>query len=217
MPQSWQEHWPVTAHRPRGRRRTSGCVGAYDRQPDSDHGRTQLEHLERAMGLPSERRCFSISALTVNRGCPREWTTRGPSEARSDSLAKLAVSIWGRGTAVRQRTARSPMPTRDLKAGWVARRRRTLRDRSRSPRTNSVRRASGSTSSMRLSGIDPGEFLTINEIRRVPSEQYPARRPSLSEEPSAHSQLSPEKRRFYLGPGVPTGAIVNGSVEAREG
>lgn len=211
MPQSWIEHWPLPsgteAENEEERRdsllHTIGnltlVTGKLNSSLSNGSWGTKREHL------------LAHSALTLNRTLPREWTTT-LIEHRSEAFAQAAIAMWPRPAGAAAQTVRRITDAdRDLTPD---------RDRAPAPARNrgaaaavSARRDIGQHIVNAFSGQEVGDFLTINEIRKVPSAQYP-----LNDLPSAgaiSARLFPGNGGATTVPGI-VGVIVGGRRGARK-
>nr|WP_301280716.1 DUF262 domain-containing protein [Rhodococcus sp. RD6.2] len=212
MPQSWSENWPLppglAAESEEEQRdsllHTIGnltlVTGKLNSSLSNGSWATKREHL------------LTYSALTLNRTLPRDWTTT-QIEHRSEAFAQAAIAIWPRpardATVTVRRIAdadRVLTPDRDHAPE------RVRNQRSAAPRT-SARRDIGQHIVNAFTGLEGGDFLTIAEIRKVPSPQYPV--DDLPSPGAISARLFPGNGGRTTVPGV-VGEIFNGRQGARK-
>jgi len=127
------------------------------------------------------------SALTLNRELPDDWDAYRIRE-RSGRLAALAVGLWPRPdvddeAAVRAAVGSAPMAAREADDDAVT------------SRSSGGRRDIAAHIQNAMRTVDVGDFLTIAEISRIPSEEYPHGSPPSQGAISA---------RLFPGSGAPT-------------
>lgn len=209
LPQAWHENWPVD---PRG-------GGAEEERRDElVHTIGNLTLITQKLNASVSNGPWSIkhenllkhSALTMNRSLPAVWGSDA-IEQRSRVLADVATRMWSRPDEA---------PARELSDN--ERELRPDRDRAVAASKSSPRRTAGSGTRRRdigqhivsaFSELDSGEFLTIREISRTPSEQYPANDPP--SDGAISIRLFPKDSRSSTVPGV-EGVIVGGRRGARK-
>jgi Protein of unknown function DUF262/Protein of unknown function (DUF1524) len=213
MPQSWHEHWPLPAD--------SAAAENEEHQRDSllhtignltlVTGKLNSSLSNGSWGKKREH-LLAHSALTLNRTLLRDWTTT-QIEHRSEMFAQAAIAMWPRpaGTATNavRRIAdadRDLTPDRDRapETAW---------NRSTSTPAPSKLRDIGQHIVNAFAGLEDGDFLTINEIRIVPSPQYPAN--DLPSQGAISARLFPGNGGHTTVPGV-VGVIVDGRRGARK-
>ena len=209
MPQSWHEHWPTDP-------RDGGAEE--ERRDELVHTIGNLTLITHKLNASVSNGPWSIkrenllkhSALTMNRSLPTVWGSDA-IERRSRVLAGVAVRMWPRP---------NDAPARDLSDS--ERELRPDRDRAAAAAKSSPRRATASGTGRRdigqhivsvFSELDSGEFLTIREICRTPSEQYPANDPP--SDGAISIRLFPKDGKPPTVPGV-EGVIVGGHRGARK-
>ena len=209
MPQSWHEHWPTDP-------RDGGAEE--ERRDELVHTIGNLTLITQKLNASVSNGPWSIkrenllkhSALTMNRSLPTVWGSDA-IERRSRVLAGVAVRMWPRP---------NDAPARDLSDS--ERELRPDRDRAAAAAKSSPRRATASGTGRRdigqhivsvFSELDSGEFLTIREICRTPSEQYPANDPP--SDGAISIRLFPKDGKPPTVPGV-EGVIVGGRRGARK-
>lgn len=176
MPQKWDDHWPVSTYpdpqAERDRRQyfmnTIGnltlVTGSLNASLSNGGWTTKRQHL------------LAHSALTLNRSLPDVWTTDA-IEARSGSLAGLAITLWKRPQPLADQLEPPPDSERDL---------RPDRDRSDvvparlAPTTSGKGRRGdiGAHVAHVFADLAVGTFLTILQIARTPSPEYADKPPS---------------------------------------
>ncbi|MFC9519175.1 DUF262 domain-containing protein [Nocardiaceae bacterium NPDC056970] len=212
MPRSWHEHWPLPAER----------VAAEDEEDRRENLLHTLGNLTLITGklnsslsngswAKKREHLLAHSALTLNRSLPQDWTT-AQIQHRSETLAQAAITMWPRPAGATDTTRRITDAQRDLTP-----------DRDRAPTSAPQRQLPTPTASTRrdigqhiinaFDDLEGDDFLTIGEIRKIPSLQYPA-----NDLPSAGAISA----RLFPGNGSPTtvpgviGAIVDGRRGARK-
>ncbi|MGW4371911.1 DUF262 domain-containing protein [Nocardia takedensis] len=208
MPQSWHDHWPLPTE--------PEAAEAEEEQRDSllhTIGNLTLVTAKLNSALSNGRwvskraHLLAHSALTLNRALPDEWTTTQIA-TRSAALAQAATMMWPHpdgvtASSVRRITnaGRDLTPDRDRAAPSTAN------------TSTAKRRDIGQHILNAFVGVAEGDFLTINEIRKVPSAQYPADDPP---SPGAISaRLFPGNGGTTTVPGV-VGVTVDGRRGARK-
>ncbi|MGV9611234.1 HNH endonuclease family protein [Nocardia xishanensis] len=212
MPQSWHEHWPLptdsAAEKEEERRdsllHTIGnltlVTGKLNSSLSNGPWDTKREHL------------LAHSALTLNRALPRKWTIL-QIEIRSEAFARAAIAMWPRpAEAATHAVLRITDADRDLTPDRD-RAPTTAWNRSTSRPVISTRRDIGQHIVNAFASLEDGDFLTINEIRKVPSDQYPAN--DLPSPGAISARLFPGNGGRTTVPGV-VGVIVDGRRGARK-
>lgn len=209
MPQAWHEHWPVDP-------RDGGSQE--ERRDELVHTIGNLTLITQKLNASVSNGPWSVkrenllkhSALTMNRSLPTVWD-HNEIEQRSLVLARVAVRMWPR-----------PDEAPALELSDSERELRPDRERAVAASKSSPRRTTGSGMRRRdigqhivsvFSELDSGEFLTIREISRTPSEQYPANDPP--SDGAISIRLFPKGTRSSTVPGV-EGVIVGGRRGARK-
>ncbi|WP_278265435.1 DUF262 domain-containing HNH endonuclease family protein [Nocardia sp. AG03] len=206
LPQSWHENWPL----PNG----ADADEEEERRDSLLHTIGNLTLVTGKLnsslsnGAWSAKRAHILrySALTLNRVLSETWTV-DEIAIRSATFARAAVEIWPRpsgsdGALV----ARVPDADRDLTPD----RDHAVTAPSGGRRTGyalAARRDIGQHIVNAFAGLEEGTFLTINEIRKVPSAQYPVN--DLPSSGAISARLFPAGGRRTTVPGV-VGAIVGG-------
>ncbi|EYR65083.1 hypothetical protein N866_15310 [Actinotalea ferrariae CF5-4] len=191
LPQSWSEHWPLPPD----------PVSAETVEAE----REELVHtignltvitgsLNSAMSnaaWPIKRdEILRYSALTLNRDLPEDWNTYRIRE-RSAWLAELAVTLWSRPVTGDEAAVREAVAA----AGPVP----EIREDADAPvRTGRGDIAAHIKNAMRT--VAPGEFMTVSQIARVPSADYPAGSPP--SQGAIAARLFPRTGRPTTVPGV---------------
>ncbi|ETT28833.1 protein of unknown function DUF262 [Rhodococcus rhodochrous ATCC 21198] len=213
MPRSWHEHWALPAD----------PAGAED---EEERRNTLLDtignltlitgklnsSLSNAAWSKKREHLLAHSALTLNRSLPTDWTTTW-IERRSAMLAHAATSIWPRPAGHGDSPRRVTEAERDL-----------MPDRGRGPdhppQRDSTRTAAPSTRRdigqhivNAFADLEVGDFLTIGEIRKTPSPQYPVH--DLPSAGAISARLFPGNGGRTTVPGV-VGVIAGGRRGARK-
>ncbi|MFH5230312.1 DUF262 domain-containing protein [Antrihabitans spumae] len=200
MPQSWTENWPLPTD-PTAADTEEECRDALIHTIGNLTLVTSKLNSTLSNGSWASKRAHLLahSALTLNRSLPPTWTT-ADIEARSKYLGNAAITMWPRpaNTRLADRTIN------DLERELTPDRERALaatNDRATSPdRRRTSRRDIGQHIVNAFADLDDGDFLTINQIRNVPSPQYP-----INDLPSAgaiNARLFPSSGRATTVPGV---------------
>lgn len=202
LPQSWQEHWPL----PPG----DGAAAEEELRDNVLHtiGNLTLvtgklnSSLSNGPWASKHRHLLAHSALTLNRALPGYWDGAAIS-ARSAMFARAAALMWPRPAgAAPARTHPIAFAERDLAPDRAA---VQLRPQRNSP----ARRDIGQHIRNAFADLPVGTFLTVSEIRKVPSAQYPA-----DDLPSAGAIHA----RLFRGTAYSTVAGVTGAVaDGRKG
>ncbi|MGV9949212.1 DUF262 domain-containing protein [Rhodococcus aetherivorans] len=214
MPRSWHEHWalppdPAAAEDEEERRTavldTIGNLTLITGKLNSS--------LSNAAWSKKREHLLAHSALTLNRSLPTEWTTAS-IERRAEMLARAATTMWPRPAGLAGSSLRITEAERDLspdRDGASASRPR--QDATRSTAAASTRRDIGQHIVHAFADLEVGDFLTVGEIRKTPSPQYP-----INDLPSAgaiSARLFPSNGGPTTVPGV-VGVIVGGRRGARK-
>lgn len=214
MPQSWHEHWPLPTDR-------TAAEAEEERRDGLLHtiGNLTLitgklnSSLSNAAWRRKREHLLAHSALTLNRSLPVEWGVT-QVEHRSKALAQAAVAIWPRPTAVEGEPRRIRDVERDLTPDRDQAPMRTQpTDQSTRSSSAPTRRDIGQHIVNAFAELEDGDFLTIGEIRKVPSPQYP-----VDDLPSAgaiSARLFPANGGPTTVPGV-VGVTVDGRRGARK-
>ncbi|MFD9552274.1 DUF262 domain-containing protein [Nocardia salmonicida] len=169
MPRAWHEHWPLPAD-------AEVAELEEDRRDALLHtiGNLSLvtgklnSSLSNADWNSKRHHLLAHSALTLNRSLPQIWTTQ-QIEQRTESLATAAMRMWPRPARADQQSRRITDAERDLTP-----------DRDQAPEhrpaasPRSPRRDIGQHIVNAFADYEYGDFLTIGEIQKIPSPQYPA-------------------------------------------
>jgi len=200
LPQAWAQHWPLPPD----------PISAEALEAERDellHTIGNLTVVTGALNSAMSNAAWPIkrhellrhSALALNRDLPEDWSPHHIRE-RSSQLAGLAIGLWPRPQAedepaIRAAVAAAPIAAHVTDDDGVPRRR------------GGTRGDIGAHIQTALRTVAPGEFLTIAEISRVPSDDYPAGSPPSRGAISA--RLFPKGDRSTTVPGV-RADIVNG-------
>lgn len=192
LPQRWSEHWPlppdpVSAESIKQEREevmhTIGNLTVVTGSLNSamSNGTWALKRAE----------LLRHSAIALNRELPEDWGTYRIQE-RSQRLAALAVSLWPRPrvddeAAVRAAVSLAPTASHEP-------------DEDTAPPRKEGRGDIAAHIEQAMRTIAPGEFLSISQISRIPSSEYPAGRPPSQGALSA--RLFPRDGRPSSVPGV---------------
>lgn len=211
MPRAWHEHWPLPSD-------PEMAELEEDRRESLLHtiGNLSLvtgklnSSLSNAEWNSKRQHLLAHSALTINRSLPENWTTE-QIERRTDSLAGAAIRMWPRPARANQHSRRITDAERDLTP-----------DRDQAPTRSSELRSAASRRSLRrdigqhivnaFAGAEVGDFLTIGEIQKIPSPQYPA--DDLPSAGAISARLFPGKGGRTTVPGV-VSAMFDGRRGAR--
>lgn len=217
MPQSWREHWPLPAD-------SATAATEDDQRSNVLHtiGNLTLitgklnSSLSNGSWTRKREHLLAHSALTLNRALPLDWTTP-QIQYRSESLARAAAAMWPRPSAAAGTVRRITDADRDLTPD---------RDRAPAntptPTNNSIsprptptrkRRDIGQHIVNAFEDLPVGDFLTIREIRQIPSLQYPAH--DLPSSGAITARLFPSNGGDTTVPGV-VGSTVDGRLGARK-
>jgi hypothetical protein len=171
MPQSWQTYWPLPDD--------GDATTLSQEREDLIHTLGNLTLVTGPLNStlsngawPAKRHALlEHSSLTLNRTLPEHWTVDS-IRARSAWLAGQAVNLWPR-----------PAPASDAEqyASDSERELRPDRDDNANSGTStgsSSRRDIGRHIEHVFKDLQPGEFLTVAQIRRIPSPEYTDAAPS---------------------------------------
>jgi hypothetical protein len=168
LPQQWETNWPLPDDEDSAERE-------WQEREELLHTLGNLTLVTASLNSTLSNAAWTIkrghllqhSALTLNRSLPEQWDLDG-IRARAAWLAELAVDLWtrpapGDGPVFAAESDRDLRPDRDTAqaAAGVA-----------------GRRDIGRHIEHVFSSVAPGEFLTVAEIRRRPSPEYPDNPPS---------------------------------------
>lgn len=210
MPRSWREHWLLPED--------SALAEAEEKRRENLlHTVGNLTLITGTLnsslsnGPWSRKRAHLLqhSALTLNRSLPAEWDT-DQIERRALDLARAAVTMWPRPADVAQSPRRITDKDRDLTPD---RDHAATRRKEPSMATIPSRRDIGQHILNAFADLEEGTFLTIAEIRNVPSPQYPVNDPPSAGAISA--RLFPSNGSRTTVPGI-VGASVDGRRGARK-
>jgi hypothetical protein len=192
LPQHWAEHWPLDAD-------TASAEQAQEERDALLHTIGNLTVVAVPLNSAMSNAAWPIkrsellrhSALTLNRALPESWDTPRIRE-RSRQLAQLATSLWPRPSApdeadLRALVAAAPRAPRTTEDDTTRRRRG-----SRGDIGAHIRNA--------MLTIAPGGFLTISQISKIPSDDYPVGSPP--SQGAIAARLFPDGGRSTTVPGV---------------
>lgn len=168
LPQRWSEHWPLPPD-------PVSAEAVEAEREELVHTIGNLTVVAGSLNSAMSNAAWPIkrheilrySALTLNRDLPEDWNTYRIRE-RSGWLAELAVALWPRPAAEDEPAVRAAVAA----AGMAP----SVHAEAEAPsRTGRGDIAAHIQNAMRTVG--PGEFLTISQIARVPSGDYPVGSP----------------------------------------
>lgn len=170
LPQSWGENWPL----PPDEVSAESVAEERDELLHTIGNLTvvavPLNSAMKNAAWPLKRHeLLKHSALTLNRDLPDDWDAYRIRE-RSGRLAALAIELWPRPDADDEAAVRAAVGSAPIAA------READEDTTPNPSSGGRRDiAAHIQNAMRT--VDVGDFLTIAEISKIPSDEYPAGSP----------------------------------------